>query len=49
MREYKNLQNNLQASDFADDLTSKPIPFSITERLYTPEETLIVSASRNAG
>lgn len=38
MRECKNLQNSLQASDFADDLTSKLIPFSVTERLYTPEE-----------
>ncbi len=38
MREYKSLQNSLQASDFADDLTSKAIPFSVTERLYTPEE-----------
>ena len=38
MREYKSLQNSLQASGFADDLTSNRIPFSVTERLYTPEE-----------
>jgi excisionase family DNA binding protein len=38
MREYKNLQSNLPASGFAEDLVSQPIPFSVTERLYTPEE-----------
>ncbi len=38
MRKYKNLQSSLPASGFAEDLVSQHIPFSVTERLYTPEE-----------
>jgi hypothetical protein len=52
MREHKNLQSSLPASGFVEDLVSHPIPFSVTEQLYTPAEVadrLGVSASRNAG
>lgn len=38
MREYRNLQNIRAISDFAEDLVSEPSSFTVTERLYTPQE-----------